>query len=274
MSAPRSRRTEQFTHVAIGPGQVELRLRDAPTTMAVHMEDLPGVDVSTLDRVRDIPTFQDKWSVPRQPYMHCREEHIETESGLERQFAVWMDRDLDVGVVVPQAVGVRIDGIPGKRRHVVDFLVAGDRGVELWLVRPAEHFDDGDAVVFAYLRALFAPVSWNVQLFTGHDPQFSVFERLLDDSRRMPSSAAELAPGIVEAAHRSGTTIDSVIGLLGRPRSEVLAVLWFLVAWGYVTVDPRGGITDSTTVTAGRHALPSDFDQSDLHRVGGGFRAG
>ena len=260
--------------MGIGPGQVELRLRDAPTTMAVHVEDLPGVDVSTLDRVRDIPTFQDKWSVPRQPYMQRLKEHIETESGLERQFAVRMDRDLEVDVVVPQAVGVRIDGIPGKRRHVVDFLVAGDRGVELWLVRPAEHFDDGDAVVFAYLRALFAPVSWNVQLFTGHDPQLSVFERLLDDSRRMPSSAAELAPSIVEAAHRSGTTIDSVIGLLGRPRSEVLAVLWFLVAWGYVTVDPRGGITDSTTVTAGRHALPSDFDQSDLHRARGGFRAG
>ena len=88
MSAPRSDRTEQFTHVAIGHGQVGLRLREAPITKTALVEDLSGLDVSIPAPGRVESNFQDQWSLPRQPYMHGLHEHIQTEADASRWLAM------------------------------------------------------------------------------------------------------------------------------------------------------------------------------------------
>ncbi len=258
VSAPRPRRPKQFTHVGIAPGQVEARFAGGTSTVALRLDELGEVDISQLAPVREIPSYRDKWSIPRQPYMHHLGEHIETESGLERDLALKLDRDLSVDVVLPQALGIPITDVPGRRTHILDFLVRSDTGVQLWMVRPADHFRDIDAHVFTQIKDLFASISWTLHLFTGHDPQRSTFEHLLDASRRMPSSAEALAPGMMAAAQQRTATIDSLVELADKPRPVVVGVLWFLVAWGYLVVDSAGGITGSSVVAPGAHSWSPD----------------
>lgn len=258
MSAPRLRKAKKFTSVGTVTGHVEARFSDENSTVALTLDQLREVDVSRLAPVREIPSYRDKWSIPRQPYIHRLAKHIETESGLERDLALKLDRDLSVDVVLPQALGIPITDMPGRRKHIIDFLARTDTGVQLWMVRPADHFGDTDAHVFTYIKDLFASISWTLHLFTGHDPQRSTFEHLLDASRRMPSSAEALAPVIIAAAQQRSATIDSLVELVDKPRPVVVGVLWFLVAWGYLVIDSAGGITGSSVVVPGAHSWSPD----------------
>lgn len=251
MSPPRPRRATKDRRKGIPRDQVEVRLRSCDSTVGVTVEELAELDVSNLVPVRSIPSYTDQASIPRLPYLFCLDDHVHVESGLERDCAIQLELSSHVDCIVPQAMGIPIVGVPGHRRHVIDLLSRDDRGIHLWMVRPAQHFRADDGAVFRKVQEMCDVLGWSVEIFSGNSPTKRANLRLLMHSRRMPISAPDLAPIMIAAAGAPGATVGLLLRQVRAPRPVVLGVLWHLLAWRHLTADLEAPLDHDSPLDVG-----------------------
>jgi len=235
--SPRS--TAAFEVAFFGDDGSEIRqdLRDAA---GVRFEDVPPV--------RWFPSYAGQRNYPGLYYAATMDRHVAFESWLERNQAMALDFDPDIGGFAHQPFWLFWPGTDRLCSHAPDFFARTADGSGVVIdCRPANRIRPRDARAFAATEKACAQAGWTFRLVTGHDQVWLDNVRWLAGYRHRrhhcEPAASELA-----TAFSQPRPLGEGAAMAGDPIA-VLPVLFHLLWSGQLAADLSQRLEASTMVT-------------------------
>jgi hypothetical protein len=195
----------------------------------VPVAALDGVDPAGLGPVRAFSWSRRQRHRPGLQFMVCTGRHHGFESLEEQKLLLAVDFAGAARVVVSQPLRLWFETGEGKVSHIPDFLVAGDGGVRVFDVRPAERIREPDRVAFAAMAEAAMAAGWGYRVVGDWHHQVMTGLDALSAQRREVADPLGIQDELMLAASSRSCRFGDLVGvgrLAGVRRAHALHLLW------------------------------------------------